>query len=64
MVDAVEVVRVSNCDVKVESVVEGVVGGEVDLRQRSLNLVNFDEIGAVVDGTTDGEKKSSDGGNN
>lgn len=64
MVDVVEVVRVSNCDVKVESVVEGVVGGEVDLRQRCLNLVEFDEIGAVVDGTTDAEKKSSDGGNN
>lgn len=40
------------------------MAGEVDLRQRCLNLVEFDEIGAVVDGTTDGEKKSSDGGNN
>lgn len=43
---------------------EGVVGGEVFLRQRCLNLVEFDEIGPVVDGTTDGEKKSRDGGNN
>lgn len=64
VMDTVELVGVSESDIEVEIVVEGVIGcegsGEVGTRQRGLRYVEFDDMGAVVDATTDGKKNNKD----